>query len=82
VTLAPRLSLAPKPHDGQSTIAALETRGDQEFADVRLTMADRRFVRRLLTLAERRLSDEALMHLAGGAENAAWRKRAEEPRGG
>ena len=35
------------------------------------------FVKHLLALAELRLSDEGMMHLAGGAEASAWRMRAE-----
>ena len=76
---APRLSLARLPRNDQPAMAALDssTTGEQESADVRLTAADRRLVKRLLTLAARRLSDEGMMHLAGGAEDAAWRKRTE-----
>ena len=78
----PKLSLVPSPHKDQSAIVSLEVVGEQELPDVRLTAADRRFVRRLLMVAERVLSDEGLMHLAGGAEYAAFRKRAaEEVRG-
>jgi hypothetical protein len=72
---APKLSLVPSPHKDQSAIVSLEIAGDQELLDVRLTAADRRFVRRVLMVAERVLSDEGLMLLAGGAEDAAHRKR-------
>lgn len=66
------------PEPRRATDAHLELVSDHELPDARLTAADRRFVRRLLALAEQRLSDEGLMHLAGGAEASAWRKRAEE----
>jgi hypothetical protein len=77
---APRLSLARLPHNDQPAIAALDstTAGQQESADVRLTAGHRRFVRRLVTVAEKVLSDEGLLYLAGGAEDAAQRKRTAE----
>jgi hypothetical protein len=79
---APKLSLVPSPHKDQSAIVSLEIAGDQELSDVRLTAADRRIVRRLLMVAERILSDEGLMLLAEGAEDAAWRKRSEKEASG
>ena len=53
----------------------LREAGNREIPDARLTASDRRFVGWLLALAWRRLSDEGLMHLSGGAEHAARRKR-------
>ena len=81
--LPPRLSLVPSLHKDQTAIVSLEMAGDdQELPDVRLTAADRRFVRRLLMVAEMVLSDEGLMFLAEGAEEAAWRKRDAKEAGG
>jgi hypothetical protein len=74
---ATKLSLVPNPHNDQSTIAALVAGGDPELGNARITAADRRFVRRLEAVAEKVLSDEAFMLLAGAAEHAAWRRRAE-----
>jgi hypothetical protein len=71
----PKLSLVPIPQKDQSAIVPLEVVGEQELPDARLTAADRRFVRRVLMVAEMVLSDEGLMFLAEGAEEAAWRKR-------
>lgn len=65
--------------DGRKTaMDLLREIGDREIPDVRLTAAERRFVGWLLALASRQLSDEGLMHLAGGAEHAARRKREAE----
>jgi hypothetical protein len=72
---APKQSLAPSPREGHSAIAALAAAGEQELPDARLTDADRRFARRLLVVASRRLSDEGMMHLAGGAEYTAHCER-------
>jgi len=49
-----------------------------ELPDVRVTEEDRQLVRRLVAELELALSAELLMHLAGGAEDAARRKRALE----
>ncbi len=61
-------------------LALLEATGDSELPDVRVTAADRRFVKRVLAILELRLSYEVLFHLACGAEAAARRKRAREGR--
>jgi hypothetical protein len=74
--LPPKASLAPNLPRDQSTILSLEVLGDREVPDARLTAADRRLVRLLLALAARYLSEEGMMHLAGGAEHEARRKRA------
>jgi hypothetical protein len=79
---APKLSLVPSPHKDQSAIVSLEIAGDQVLSDVRITAANRRFVRRVLMVAETVLSDEGLMLLAEGAEEAAWRKRDAKEAGG
>jgi len=78
MTLAPKVSLAPNPHSDQSAIAALEIAKNQEFPDVRLTIAERQFVTDLLAQLDGLLSVEALMFLAGGAEHKAQCKRAGE----
>jgi hypothetical protein len=68
------VSLTPLPN--RNIYPPLEARSDREPPDVRLTGAERRFVRRLLAVAARCLSDEGMMHLAGGAEYGARQKRA------
>jgi hypothetical protein len=73
----PQTSVTPR---AAKALHRLDEAGGGELPDARLTPTDRRFVRRLVTLAEQHLSDEGLMHLAGGAEVAAWRKRAREAR--
>ena len=78
MTPAPRPSLNPNPHSGQSAIAACEVAKDQEFSDVRLPAAERQFLTQLLSLLDEQLSVEAMMFLAGGAERKAQRKRAGE----
>ena len=78
MTLAPKVSLAANPHSDQSAIAALEIAKNQEFPDVRLTIAERQFVTDLLAQLDGLLSVEALMFLAGGAEHKAQCKRAGE----
>ena len=65
--------------DGHKTaMDLLREAGGREIPDARLTAADRRFVGWLLALASRHLSYEGMMHLAGGAEHAARRKREAE----
>jgi hypothetical protein len=78
MTLAPRSSLAPNPHTDQTEIAGLEVAKHEEFPDVRLPAAERQFVTQLLERLDERLSVEALMFLAGGAEHKAQCKRAGE----
>jgi hypothetical protein len=65
-------------HIGRSALTLLGGSGDQDLSDARITAADRRFVRRLVAVADKVLSEEGLLYLAGGAEDAAWRKRAAE----
>jgi hypothetical protein len=77
---APKLSLAPSPHGGQSSTAALDAVGDQEPPDARLVPAERRTVKQLLVFLDPLLSDEGFMFLAGGAEDVALRKRARDGR--
>ena len=50
----------------------------REPCDARITATERRIIKQALAVLEPLLSDEALMLLAGGAEDAAWRKRAKE----
>jgi len=64
----------------RGVIRFLEVAGDQEPPDARLTAAERQIVKQLLTLLEPLLSDEGLMFLAGGAEDAALRKRSRDGR--
>jgi hypothetical protein len=78
MTLAPRLSLVPNPQSDQPAIVALEIAKNQEFSDVRLTTAERQFVTDLLAQLDERLSVEAMMFLAGGAEHKVQCKRAGE----
>jgi hypothetical protein len=75
-TLYPSVTKRSSVHDAQVAMSILELSGDQELPDARITRADRQFVRLLLALAESHLCDEALMHLSGGAEYVALRKRA------
>jgi hypothetical protein len=51
---------------------------DQEAPDVRITEEHRQLVRNLVAELESALPGEVLMHLGGGVEAAAWRKRALE----
>jgi hypothetical protein len=64
--------------DGKAAVHLLEPVGDQETTDLRLTPAERRFVRDLLAELCERLSVDGLMFLAGASEDAAQRKRAKE----
>lgn len=67
----------PRTTDGLSQLYVVEKAGGQEeLPDVRITAADRQLVHRVVAWCERRLSDEALMHLSCGIEAAAQRKRA------
>jgi hypothetical protein len=78
MTPAPRPSLTPNPHSGQSASAAREVAKDQVFPHVRLPAAERQFLTQLLSLLDEQLSVEAMMFLAGGAERKAQRKQAGE----
>ncbi len=46
--------------------------------DARLSARDRELVQRVIAQLEQCLGVDALMFAAGGFEDAAWRKRAEE----
>jgi hypothetical protein len=50
----------------------------REPSDARITATERQIIKQALTVLTPLLSDEALMLLAGGAEDAAWRKRAKQ----
>jgi hypothetical protein len=50
----------------------------QESPDDRITVEDKQLLRCLVAELEAALSAELLQHLAGGVEEAAWRKRALE----
>ncbi len=63
---------------GVSQLNVVQGASDQELPDARITAGDRRFVRRLVALFEPVMSSEMLMFLAGGLEDAAWRKWAAE----
>ncbi len=67
-------------HRDISARALLEATGDGELPDVRVTAADRRYVKRVLAILEPRLSDETLFYLSCAAETAARCKRAREER--
>jgi hypothetical protein len=72
----------PRSHAGSAATALLAVIGDRELPDATLTEAQRRSIKRLVQRLAAGRSVHELMFLAGGFEDAARRRRAEETSGG